>query len=709
MSLFKILHGDEERISLDITPFHEGWCYVTHNGRFYVDMNIGTKESPNYQRVETTSRSAYQYAQDGGFEGTEEEFAEKMGIDILEEITYNTITNNLFDGELEYGWIDENDGSNIDYFNPITVSCRTKNYIEVEGGKNLTFNILDGQSVKIVQYNVNKEFISFLTLEKQVNKYDTGKYLTLDANTRYVRLAMWGEVDLTAFKLNLYYIEHTDEMWSGAGDVFKEVPHFMKERIGDYIIPERIPSSLTAKKIVYDGDSICMGLSGGGGYAQLIADKVGGKFVNASMGGGRLITQSGSTDDFHSIVDNLVNLPTDGDLYCFEGGINDFWTKGVLGTFDYANFDGELDTTTMCGALETIFRYALTNFVGKPICFVITHKIQGTAYGKNSNGDTFKDYHDAMVGICQKYSIPFYDAFYESGLNGWNTAQNNAYLTGNSAGTPDGCHPNEQGYRRYYVPQLINLFEKIMPIGATEPEVPVKPNYVNINWKSLYDTGLMRSQWLTDISQFQNDYDSKFNITATDTELTSEPKGGGDDRLYYSTKMYEITSDTRYEYTFEAKNDRAGYYAGVIFAYDITGKFPYLAFGEFDNSVNGTNCIYYRRGHFDELIYDCIVNQGDLFNVKVNETNDGYGQYKVIYEGLNVKFCYLNTSGEYVQLGNPITLPEGSKVCVGVYSPVNQYIGGECCTVSLRNCVLTAKNDVTVDCLAGQYISLAQD
>ena len=247
--------------------------------------------------------------------------------------------------------------------------------------------------------------------------------------------------------------------------------------------------------------------------------------------------------------------------------------------------------------------------------------------------------------------------------------------------------------------------------GTTTPVTPSKPNYVDINWKSLYDAGLMRSQWLTDIGQFQNDYDSKFTVTATDTELISVPKGGGDDRLYYSTKMYEITSDTSYEYTFEAKNDRAGYYAGVIFAYDITGKFPYLAFGEFDNrSVDGKNCIYYRKGHFDEGYYDCIVNKGDFFNVKVNETNDGYGQYKVIYEGLNVKFCYLNTSGEYVQLGNPITLPEGSKVCVGVYSPVNTRIGNgsECCTVSLRNCVLTAKNDETVDYLAGQNISLVK-
>ena len=76
--LFKILQGDESRISLDITPFHEGWCYVTTDGGFYVDMNIGTEEVPNYKRVETTSRSAYQIAQSHGFEGTEEEWLESL-------------------------------------------------------------------------------------------------------------------------------------------------------------------------------------------------------------------------------------------------------------------------------------------------------------------------------------------------------------------------------------------------------------------------------------------------------------------------------------------------------------------------------------------------------------------------------------------------------------------------------------------------------
>lgn len=255
------------------------------------------------------------------------------------------------------------------------------------------------------------------------------------------------------------YINKNDQNNNGTGFQYlkKEVETTVEVPMPVYLSP------LYNKKIVYDGDSICLGAFGGGGYAKIIANTVMGAYDNQAKGGARLTAKGDNT--YHSVVDNLGNLPADGDLYCFEGGINDFWTPKTLGTYSKTDFAGTLDTGTVCGALETIFRYALSNFVGKPICFVITHKIQSTAYVKNANGDTFEDYRNAMVGICQKYSIAYYDAFSESGLNGWNTAQNSAYLTGNTDGTADGCHPNEEGYKRYYVPQLIRLFEGIMPVS----------------------------------------------------------------------------------------------------------------------------------------------------------------------------------------------------------------------------------------------------
>lgn len=221
-----------------------------------------------------------------------------------------------------------------------------------------------------------------------------------------------------------------------------------------------ITDQLRNKKIIYDGDSICMGFSAGGGYASQIADITGSTYDNQAVGGARLCAH----DTQHSVVKNINNLPNDGDLYCFQGGINDYWGNTPLGVCTAGDYTGELDTATICGALEQIFRYALSNFVGKPICFVITHKIQSTSYQKNSAGHSFQDYRDAMVKVCEKYSVPYYDAFSESGVNGWNTVQNNAFLTGNGAGTPDGIHPSTEGYKRYYVPQLLDLFRRIMPL-----------------------------------------------------------------------------------------------------------------------------------------------------------------------------------------------------------------------------------------------------
>ena len=59
MSLFKILRGDSSRISTDITPFHDGYAYFTpDDGSFYIDINTGTKDAPNNQRIKLNAKDA---------------------------------------------------------------------------------------------------------------------------------------------------------------------------------------------------------------------------------------------------------------------------------------------------------------------------------------------------------------------------------------------------------------------------------------------------------------------------------------------------------------------------------------------------------------------------------------------------------------------------------------------------------------------------
>ena len=46
MSLFKILKGDSSRVSMDITPFHDGYAYFTpDDGGFYIDSEDNGSQS----------------------------------------------------------------------------------------------------------------------------------------------------------------------------------------------------------------------------------------------------------------------------------------------------------------------------------------------------------------------------------------------------------------------------------------------------------------------------------------------------------------------------------------------------------------------------------------------------------------------------------------------------------------------------------------
>ena len=375
---------------------------------------------------------------------------------------------NLNDGVYEIGRFST---SGTEYDNEGNFAFRNVNYLPVEGGRTIVvyFDAAEWNGnrinwgVELVQYDSSGAVIENKRhyIENYLNNSKSS--FTLDANAAYIRIHYNrnGEMvfeDMTAPKIAIYYIEDAVQEFVEYGAGAETVLMVRKDRVQGLV-------ALAGKKIVYDGDSICAGsvANAGGGYARIIADLTGGEYVNHAVGGGHLCS---GVANRHCVADNLANLPTDGDIYCFQGGINDYWGNAVLGTYTHGDYTGAVDATTVCGALETIFRYALNNFPSKPVFFVITHKIQNTAYQKNGAGNTFEDYRDAMAGICQKYSVPFYDAFSESGLNGWNDAQNNLYLTGNTNGTPDGCHPNEDGYRRFYVDQLIDLFESGRSSGS---------------------------------------------------------------------------------------------------------------------------------------------------------------------------------------------------------------------------------------------------
>lgn len=240
--------------------------------------------------------------------------------------------------------------------------------------------------------------------------------------------------------------------------------------------------------------------------------------------------------------------------------------------------------------------------------------------------------------------------------------------------------------------------EVVAAMTAALPNLVERPTTkvldFSVNWARLFEANRLRSQWWNDNGEGQNNYASSlYNVTVTDSLLSSSPKKDGDNKTYYSRTMFALSADTYYEYTFEAKNNRPTGYAGIMFAYDTVGTNTYFIYGEFDNSSdNGRTADFrFRRGHHDYENRDPsshFLEGNPRYYPTLTLTEDGFGQFKFIYDGLNFSFHYLNADGEYEQIGDVITLPEGAAIAPGVYSR-----GGNAAsqrTTAIRNVVISA-------------------
>ena len=251
------------------------------------------------------------------------------------------------------------------------------------------------------------------------------------------------------------------------------------------------------------------------------------------------------------------------------------------------------------------------------------------------------------------------------------------------------------------VTMLLASVLAMIPVSAAGSEPTPYATY-NVNWKDLYESGTMTAQ--EDLTP-KTDYEYYFNVFATENSIRFTPKNDslGKDRSYFSTQMVDITDDTYFIYTFEAKNGRSGGWAGVVLAYGAAkdssnqslGNAPFFLSGQFDN--NGANgelgmsALRFRQGHHTpvatkphrEVIE--MANQVD----KIVTTEDGYGKFRVVYEGRKMTVYYDQYgTGTEKEVGRTIMLPEGSKIAFGAYSQ-----GGglnDLNLVTLRNCTLKA-------------------
>lgn len=269
------------------------------------------------------------------------------------------------------------------------------------------------------------------------------------------------ELDISgdAYEEAAYFIVSTyrGTAWTGTQTFEDDFCKYVK-----LVDAEDVPAyRISENTIAFFGDSITSG-AGEGDYPSLIAEITGATVTNNGVSGSTLASGTTST---HHICEDVAAYSGTADIICVSGGLNDYNQNVPLGTLT-EGYVAELDTTTVIGALESIVHSLLTNHTASKLYYVITHKAASAEVNTNTLGLTLGDYHDAILSVLKKYSIPFYDAFTDSGFvttvyGAWGEAIRSLYTVDS-----DGVHPNREGYLKYYVYQIISMMENGIGSGS---------------------------------------------------------------------------------------------------------------------------------------------------------------------------------------------------------------------------------------------------
>ena len=216
-------------------------------------------------------------------------------------------------------------------------------------------------------------------------------------------------------------------------------------------VSESETSWYSGKKIVCYGTSITEQGQSISKWMSNIAKVLGCSMDNQGHGGYRVVNYM---EGDLSTMPMLQALPTDGSVYLFEGGINDWRNTGIKVDTASSSF------MSFKEALQRIATYLLTNMPKALHLWFTPHycltMVDGTATD-TVNGETLEDYANAMIDVAKKNGIPCVDMYH---LCGWRS-ENISTFVGNESGAY--IHPNADGGIRMSA-LILNELKRIEPM-----------------------------------------------------------------------------------------------------------------------------------------------------------------------------------------------------------------------------------------------------
>lgn len=220
---------------------------------------------------------------------------------------------------------------------------------------------------------------------------------------------------------------------------------------------------LCEKTAVFLGDSICAGttvLAGspeyGYGWGGLIGEA--NKMVWKNYGQNGAVITSSITETNRYIpnqADAAIAEHPKADYVIFDGGTNDsaYTELGTLAKAGYA----PTDYANFTNAFESLLLKLLTAFPKAKIGYIIPPKMN-RANDFSSESNTYRQFFDRAIEICEKWGVPYLDLWKLSPMNPMLSVHYDSTLTADQANEQgklytDGQHLTLAGYQRI-TPQI---------------------------------------------------------------------------------------------------------------------------------------------------------------------------------------------------------------------------------------------------------------
>ena len=363
--------------------------------------------------------------------------AKKVGDEIstvkdgFDDVVTIEISPNLFDGQYDSGYVVTNGSVTVD-------ANYTCSKIQTLSAGSYLFKFYSGfgsNATRCYRYQSDGTTLKDIVFGTDLGNNICKVTLDADSNCRFnigtpLTPATWMIIsgETAADYPNTYY------------------PHDYKTvKINDNVeLPKTQFNPLYGKKLCCDGDSIMYGAGYTGGFAKLIGEANNMQVQNIAVSGATI--RSGTTwsdgTNRHWICETIQNMDNDGDYYLFDGYVNDVNSQTTLGSVSWG-YSATLDTTTFCGAFEQCCKTLATTFGTKKVGYVFAHRIWKPT-------DTLaQNFIDKMKEILEKWGIPYIDLITLDPPINEIDALKTAYTK-----SGDGWHPNEQGYRLFYVDKI---------------------------------------------------------------------------------------------------------------------------------------------------------------------------------------------------------------------------------------------------------------